>query len=62
MVAAVTMNDASTLALGAITVGQGLFPKNKGLGLNLPGEGTLKENDEWLLIYGGSTTTGTLGI
>lgn len=57
---ALGMDDLSTLPLGCITVGQGLFQPGKGLSLALPGEG--KGNDEWVLIYGGSTATGTLGI
>ncbi|KFY29330.1 hypothetical protein V491_00094 [Pseudogymnoascus sp. VKM F-3775] len=56
----INFEDASTIGLGAITVGQGLFQKNKGLGLEFPGEGN--GNGEWVLIYGGSTATGTLGI
>jgi NADPH:quinone reductase-like Zn-dependent oxidoreductase len=55
-----TMNDLSTLPLGCITVGQGLFQPRKGLSLAWPEEG--KANGEWVLIYGGSTATGTLGI
>ena len=55
-----TMEDVCTVPLGSITVGQGLFQPNKGLGLNLPEEG--KGNGDWLLIYGGSTATGSLGI
>ena len=54
------MNEASTIGLGSITVGQGLFQNGNGLGLNLPEEG--KGNGKWILIYGGSTATGTLGI
>ncbi len=56
----VSMDDASTIGLGSITVGQGLFQKGKGLGLSLPGESG--GNGEWILIYGGSTATGSLGI
>lgn len=54
------MDDLATLPLGCITVGQGLFQPGKGLSLNFPGAG--KGNEEWVLIYGGSTATGTLGI
>lgn len=53
-------DDVVSVPLGSITVGQGLFQPNKGLALGLPGEG--KGNGEWLLIYGGSTATGSLGI
>jgi NADPH:quinone reductase-like Zn-dependent oxidoreductase len=56
----VSFEDASTIGLGSITVGQGLFQKGKGLPLEFPGEGS--GNGEWLLIYGGSTATGTLAI
>jgi NADPH:quinone reductase-like Zn-dependent oxidoreductase len=58
--AASGMDDLCTVPLGSITVGQGLFQQNKGLALNLPEQG--KGNGEWLLIYGGSTATGSLGI
>ncbi|KAF4637835.1 hypothetical protein G7Y89_g239 [Cudoniella acicularis] len=54
------MEDLCTIPLCSITVGQGLFQPNKGFGLSLPGEG--KGNGEWVLIYGGSTVCGTLGI
>jgi len=42
------------------TVGQGLFQKGKGLSLALPEE--RKGNGEWIMIYGDSTATGSLGI
>jgi NADPH:quinone reductase-like Zn-dependent oxidoreductase len=58
--ASVGMEDVSTIGLGSITVGQGLFQKDKGLGLNPPEAG--KGNGEWVLIHGGGTATGTLGI
>jgi NADPH:quinone reductase-like Zn-dependent oxidoreductase len=54
------LEDVVTVPLGSITVGQGLFQQNKGLALHLPEEG--KGNGEWVLIYGGSTATGSLGI
>jgi NADPH:quinone reductase-like Zn-dependent oxidoreductase len=54
------LDDLCTIPLCAITAGQGLFQPNKGLGLSLPEQG--KGNGEWLLIYGGSTTSGCLGI
>lgn len=54
------MEDLCTIPLCAITAGQGIFQPGKGLGLSLPGEG--KGNGDWLLIYGGSTTSGCLGI
>ncbi|KAG9238560.1 chaperonin 10-like protein [Amylocarpus encephaloides] len=56
----VKLEEASTIGLGSITVGQGLFQKGKGIGLEFPNEG--KGNNEWVLVYGGSTATGTLGI
>lgn len=49
---------AATLPLGAGTVGQGLF--QKALKLNLPTEPSTK--GETVLIYGGSSATGSLGI
>ena len=48
--------DASTLGVGVTTVGQGLY---QSLGLPLPGSGKANEP---LLIYGGSTATGSLAI
>jgi NADPH:quinone reductase-like Zn-dependent oxidoreductase len=54
------MEDLCTIPLCAITAGQGIFQPEKGLGLSLPEE--KKGNGEWLLIYGGSTTSGCLGI
>ncbi|TVY31740.1 Protein TOXD, partial [Lachnellula cervina] len=71
------MDDLATVALGSITVGQGLFQPGKGLPLSMPGLELERENEngdgngegaragaqgEWLLIYGGSTATGTLAI
>jgi NADPH:quinone reductase-like Zn-dependent oxidoreductase len=56
----VEFEDLCTIPLCAITAGQGLFQPGKGLGLSLPSEG--KGKGEWLLIYGGSTTSGCLGI
>lgn len=54
------LDDLSTFPLCSITVGQGLFQPGKGLSLSMPGEG--KGHGEWVLIYGGSTVCGTLGI
>jgi NADPH:quinone reductase-like Zn-dependent oxidoreductase len=48
--------DASTLGVGVTTVGQGLY---QSLGLPLPGS---EKANEPLLIYGGSTATGSLAI
>jgi NADPH:quinone reductase-like Zn-dependent oxidoreductase len=54
---------AATIGLGAITVGQGLF--QKALQLELPDIATAANppsRDVPVLIYGGSTATGALGI
>jgi NADPH:quinone reductase-like Zn-dependent oxidoreductase len=42
--------------VGILTVSLALYQK---LGLPFPGEG---KSDEWVLIYGGSTATGSLAI
>ncbi|KAH8702484.1 putative alcohol dehydrogenase [Talaromyces proteolyticus] len=55
-----TFEQAATLGCGVTTVGQGLYEKDYGLGLALPSK-PIKE-PEVLLVYGGSTATGTLGI
>lgn len=55
-----SFEEAATLGCGVTTVGQGLFEKDYGLELALPTE-PIKE-PEFVLIYGGSTATGTLGI
>ncbi|EMC98222.1 hypothetical protein BAUCODRAFT_66865 [Baudoinia panamericana UAMH 10762] len=49
---------AATFPLGTSTVGQGLY--QKALKLNLPTQPT--KNGETVLIYGGSTATGSLAI
>ncbi|KXT03772.1 hypothetical protein AC578_760 [Pseudocercospora eumusae] len=49
---------AATFPLGVSTVGQGLY--QQGLKLNLPTDPT--KNDETVLIYGGSSATGSLAI
>ncbi|KAI1622990.1 zinc-binding oxidoreductase alcohol dehydrogenase [Exophiala viscosa] len=51
-----SFEEASTLGVGVITCGQGLFQQ---MGLNLPGN---PATGEIVLIYGGSTATGSLGI
>ncbi|KAL3424223.1 hypothetical protein PVAG01_03504 [Phlyctema vagabunda] len=59
------MEDLCTLGLGSITVGQGLFQAGKGLELAFPDverERVDGGGGEWVLIYGGSTATGTLAI
>ncbi|RDW57824.1 putative zinc-binding oxidoreductase ToxD-1 [Coleophoma crateriformis] len=60
--AALGMEDLCAIGLGSITVGQGLFQPGKGLALALPEQGNADGGGEWVLIYGGSTATGTLGI
>ena len=52
-----SVEEAATLGVGITTVGQGLYQT---LGMKLPNE-PLKEPAP-VLIYGGSTATGTLGI
>ncbi|CAK7226759.1 hypothetical protein SEUCBS140593_006350 [Sporothrix eucalyptigena] len=59
----IRFEGAATLGLGAITVGQGLFQKS--LKLELPDPSTAANppsRDTPVLIYGGSTATGALGI
>jgi len=46
--------------LCAITAGQGMLQPGKGLGLALQESG--KGDSEWVLVYGGSTTSACLGI
>lgn len=52
-----SFEEAAGIGVSAITCGQGLFQK---LGLNLPLEPI--EEKEYILIYGGSTSAGTLAI
>lgn len=52
-----SFEDAATLGVGVITCGQGLFQE---MGLHLPSQPTTK--GETILIYGGSSATGCLGI
>lgn len=61
-----SFEEASTLGVGLLTVGQGLFQT---LGLDFPDSKHNDDDDkprpgrgEPVLIYGGSTATGTLGI
>ena len=51
-----TLACAATTSVGIITVSMALYQK---LALPFPGEG---KSDEWILIYGGSTATGSLAI
>jgi NADPH:quinone reductase-like Zn-dependent oxidoreductase len=53
-----SFEEGSTLGVGVVTCGQGLFQTLK---LDLPVDG-VREKDEYVLIYGGSTATGALGI
>ncbi|KIX01354.1 uncharacterized protein Z518_09079 [Rhinocladiella mackenziei CBS 650.93] len=52
-----SFEDAATLGVGVVTCGQGLFQQ---MGLNMPSQPTTE--GEIILIYGGSSATGTLGI
>ncbi|KIV91485.1 hypothetical protein PV10_06020 [Exophiala mesophila] len=54
-----SFEDASTLGVGVITCGQGLFQQ---MGLNSPDQPASNAKGEYILIYGGSSATGTLGI
>lgn len=53
-----TFEQAATVPLGAFTVGQGLY--QQALKLNLPTDPV--KTGEYVLIYGGSTATGALGV
>lgn len=53
-----SFEKAATLSLGISTLGQGLF--QKGLKMSLPGDNN--GEGESILIYGGSTATGSLSI
>lgn len=56
-----SFEQAATLGLGSITVGQGLY--QKALKLQLPSsQATNKSNKTPVLIYGGTTATGALAI
>jgi NADPH:quinone reductase-like Zn-dependent oxidoreductase len=52
-----TFEEAATLGAGLITVGQGMYQH---LGLALPTDPIKDETP--ILVYGGSTATGSLGI
>jgi NADPH:quinone reductase-like Zn-dependent oxidoreductase len=55
-----SFEEAATLGCGVLTIGQGLY---QSLGLPLPAlEGRVEETGKWILIYGGSSATGTLAI
>ena len=56
----ISFESAATLGCGILTIGQGLY---QSLGLSLPTlEGDVEETGKWILIYGGSSSTGTLAI
>lgn len=52
-----SFEEAATIGVSAITCGQGLFQKMK---LKLPNDPIL--NKKYILVYGGSTSAGTLAI
>ena len=54
-----SFSDAATLGAGIWTVGQGLFQQ---MGLTLPTLKTVQHSGDMILIYGGSSATGSLGI
>lgn len=54
----VAFEEASTICLGAATVMQGLY--QKGLRMNLPNNPVTTQT--YVLIHGGSTATGALGV
>jgi NADPH:quinone reductase-like Zn-dependent oxidoreductase len=55
-----SFEEAATLGCGILTIGLGLY---QSLGLPLPPlEGRVEETGKWILIYGGSSATGTLAI
>jgi len=54
-----SFEDAASVGLSGMTVGQGLFYK---MGLRLPDHSADSAGKEWLLVYGGSTAAGTLAI
>ncbi|CRG89693.1 Protein TOXD [Talaromyces islandicus] len=52
--------EAATIGVSAITDGQGMF---QAMGLALPAiDGQVQRKEEFLLVYGGSSSTGTLAI
>ena len=59
--------EACAVGVGVATVGFGLFDV---LGLGWPGEGKEKEKlkegeggeEKWVLVYGGSTATGSVAV
>lgn len=57
-----SFQQAATLGLGTGTVGQGLFQKSLKLKLPSPSVSAVIKHDEPVLIYGGGSATGALGI
>lgn len=57
----VSFQEATTLGLGAVTVGQGLYQSLK-MGFPTPTPTPRPDETTPILIYGGSTATGTLAI
>jgi NADPH:quinone reductase-like Zn-dependent oxidoreductase len=53
-----TFEETATLGVGLTTIGQTLYMT---LGFPLPGE-KQPEEEKFILIYGGSSATGTLAI
>jgi NADPH:quinone reductase-like Zn-dependent oxidoreductase len=51
--------SACTLGVSAITCGQGLV---QGMGLMVPGNLGTSGEKEYILIYGGSSSAGTLAV
>lgn len=54
-----TYNEAASPAAGIATSGLGVFQTH---GIPLPGEGNAGAKDEFMLIYGGTSATGTIAI
>jgi len=55
-----SFGDASTLGVGVVTVGQGMY-QSTGLPWPKVGKESVERN-RLILIYGGSTATGAYGI
>jgi NADPH:quinone reductase-like Zn-dependent oxidoreductase len=55
-----SFEEAASLGCGVGTAGQGLYEPSYGLGLSPPSQPISKP--EQILVYGGSTASGTLGI
>lgn len=52
--------QAATVGVAVTTVGLALYGK---LGMPMPGSGSSKTGEgQWLLVYGGSTATGSVAI